>query len=145
MKLLRFGRPGKEKPGLLDDSGTIRDISRLVGDISGETLLPENLEKLRNTDTLLLPEVNDESRLGPCIGKIGKFICIGLNYSDHAEETGLTVPPEPIIFAKFNFPVSLSGIKGNNNIIIWSADCAVEFGKNYRFRWYSPTCFFCMI
>ena len=102
MKLLRFGSPGKEKPGLLDDSGTIRDISRLVGDISGETLLPENLEKLRNTDTSSLPEVNDETRLGTCIGKIGKFICIGLNYSDHAEETGDTVPPEPIIFAKFN-------------------------------------------
>ena len=102
MKLLRFGSPGKEKPGLLDDSGTIRDLSGLVGDISEETLIPEYLEKLRNTDTSSLPEVNDEPRLGPCIGKIGKFICIGLNYSDHAEETGGTVPPEPIIFAKFN-------------------------------------------
>ena len=102
MKLLRYGSPGKEKPGLIDDSGTIRDLSGLVDDISEENILPENLENLRNADTSSLPEVKDEPRLGPCIGKIGKFISIGLNYSDHAEETGLTVPPEPIIFAKFN-------------------------------------------
>ena len=84
MKLLRFGDPGKEKPGLLDNSGTIRDLSGLVDDISEETLLPENLEKIHNTNISSLPEVNDDPRLGPCVGKIGKFICIGLNYSDHA-------------------------------------------------------------
>ena len=137
MKLLRFGSPGKEKPGLLDDSGTIRDLSGLVGDISEETLLPENLEKLRNTDTSSLPEVNDESRLGPCIGKIGKFICIGLNYSDHAEETGGTVPPEPIIFAKFN-----SAICGpNDNVVIprnstktdWEVELGVVIGKPAKY------------
>ena len=113
MKLLRFGNPGKEKPGLLDDSGTIRDLSGLVEDISDETLLPENLEKLRKNDTSTLPEVKDEPRLGPCIGSIGKFICIGLNYSDHAEETGQTVPPEPVIFAKFN-----SAICGPNDDVV---------------------------
>ena len=137
MKLLRFGSPGKEKPGLLDDSGTIRDLSGLVDDISEETLLPENLEKLRNIDTLSLPEVNDESRLGPCIGKIGKFICIGLNYSDHAEETGGTVPPEPIIFAKFN-----SAICGpNDNVVIprnstktdWEVELGVVIGKPAKY------------
>ena len=137
MKLLRFGSPGKEKPGLLDDSGTLRELSGLVGDISGETLLPENLEKLRNTDTLLLPEVNDESRLGPCIGKIGKFICIGLNYSDHAEETGGTVPPEPIIFAKFN-----SAISGPNDDVViprnstktdWEVELGVVIGKPAKY------------
>jgi 2-keto-4-pentenoate hydratase/2-oxohepta-3-ene-1,7-dioic acid hydratase in catechol pathway len=137
MKLLRFGSPGKEKPGLLDDSGTIRDLSGLVGDISEETLLPENLEKLRNTDTSSLPEVNDEPRLGPCIGKIGKFICIGLNYSDHAEETGGTVPPEPIIFAKFN-----SAICGpNDNVVIprnstktdWEVELGVVIGKPAKY------------
>ena len=137
MKLLRFGSPGKEKPGLLDDSGTIRDLSGLVGDISEETLLPENLEKLRNTDTSSLPEVNDEPRLGPCIGKIGKFICIGLNYSDHAEETGGTVPPEPIIFAKFN-----SAICGPNDDVViprnstktdWEVELGVVIGKPAKY------------
>ena len=137
MKLLRFGSPGKEKPGLLDDTGTLRDLSRLVGDISEETLLPENLEKLRNTDTSSLPEVNDEPRLGPCIGKIGKFICIGLNYSDHAEETGGTVPPEPIIFAKFN-----SAICGPNDDVViprnstktdWEVELGVVIGKPAKY------------
>ena len=137
MKLLRFGIPGKEKPGLLDDSGTLRDLSGLVGDISEENLLPENLEKLRNTDTSSLPEVNDEPRLGPCIGKIGKFICIGLNYSDHAEETGGTVPPEPIIFAKFN-----SAICGPNDDVViprnstktdWEVELGVVIGKPAKY------------
>ena len=137
MKLLRFGSPGKEKPGLLDDSGTIRDLSGLVGDNSEDTLLPENLEKLRNTDTSSLPEVNDEPRLGPCIGKIGKFICIGLNYSDHAEETGGTVPPEPIIFAKFN-----SAICGPNDDVViprnstktdWEVELGVVIGKPAKY------------
>ena len=137
MKLLRFGSPGKEKPGLLDNSGTIRDLSGLVEDNSEETLLPENLEKLRNTDTSLLPEVNDEPRLGPCIGKIGKFICIGLNYSDHAEETGGTVPPEPIIFAKFN-----SAICGPNDDVViprnstktdWEVELGVVIGKPAKY------------
>ena len=137
MKLLRFGSPGKEKPGLLDNSGTLRDLSGLVGDISEETLLPENLEKLRNTDTSSLPEVNDEPRLGPCISKIGKFICIGLNYSDHAEETGGTVPPEPIIFAKFN-----SAICGPNDDVViprnstktdWEVELGVVIGKPAKY------------
>ena len=137
MKLLRFGSPVKEKPGLLDDSGTIRDLSGLVGDISAETLLPENLEKLRNTATSSLPEVNDEPRLGPCVGKIGKFICIGLNYSDHAEETGGTVPPEPIIFAKFN-----SAICGPNDDVViprnstktdWEVELGVVIGKPAKY------------
>ena len=137
MKLLRFGSPGKEKPGLLDDSGNIRDLTGLVVDISEETLLPENLEKLHNTDISSLPEVNGDPRLGPCIGKIGKFICIGLNYSDHAEETGGTVPPEPIIFAKFN-----SAICGpNDNVVIprnstqtdWEVELGVVIGKSAKY------------
>ena len=137
MKLLRFRSTGKEKPGLLDDSGTIRDLSGLVGDISEETLLPENLEKLRNTDISSLPEVNDAPRLGPCIGKIGKFICIGLNYSDHAEETGGTVPPEPIIFTKFN-----SAICGPNDDVViprnstktdWEVELGVVIGNPAKY------------
>jgi len=137
MKLLRFGSPGKEKPGLVDDSGAIRDLSGMVEDISKETLLPGNLEKLRNTDTSSLPEVNEDSRLGPCIGNIGKFICIGLNYSDHAEETGGTVPPEPIIFAKFS-----SAICGPNDDIViprnstktdWEVELGVVIGKPAKY------------
>ena len=137
MKLLRYGSPGKEKPGLIDDSGTIRDLSGLVDDISEENLLPENLENLRNADTSSLPEVKDEPRLGPCIGKIGKFICIGLNYSDHAEETGGTVPPEPIIFAKFN-----SAICGPNDDVViprnstktdWEVELGVVIGKPAKY------------
>ena len=137
MKLLRYGSPGKEKPGLIDESGTTRDLSGLVNDISEETLLPENLDNLRNTDTSSLPEVKDEPRLGPCIGKIGKFICIGLNYSDHAEETGGTVPPEPIIFAKFN-----SAICGPNDDVViprnstktdWEVELGVVIGKPAKY------------
>ena len=137
MKLLRYGSPGKEKPGLIDDSGTIRDLSGLVDDISEENILPENLENLRNADTSSLPEVKDEPRLGPCIGKIGKFICIGLNYSDHAEETGGTVPPEPIIFAKFN-----SAICGPNDDVViprnstktdWEVELGVVIGKPAKY------------
>ncbi len=137
MKLLRYGSPGKEKPGLIDDSGTIRDLSGLVDDISEENLLPENLENLRNADTSSFPEVKDEPRLGPCIGKIGKFICIGLNYSDHAEETGGTVPPEPIIFAKFN-----SAICGPNDDVViprnstktdWEVELGVVIGKPAKY------------
>ena len=137
MKLLRFGSPGKEKPGLIDDSGTIRDLSGLVEDISDETLLPENLEKLRKNNASTLPEVNDEPRLGPCIGNIGKFICIGLNYSDHAEETGHTVPPEPVIFAKFN-----SAICGPNDDVViprnssktdWEVELGIVIGKEAKY------------
>ena len=137
MKLLRFGSPGKEKPGLLDDFGTLRDLSGLVEDISDENLLPENLEKLRKNDTSTLPEVKDEPRLGPCIGNIGKFICIGLNYSDHAEETGQTVPPEPVIFAKFN-----SAICGPNDDVViprnstktdWEVELGVVIGKPAKY------------
>ena len=137
MKLLRFGDPGKEKPGLLDDFGAIRDLTGLVDDISKETLLPENLEKLRKNDTSTLPEVKDEPRLGPCIGNIGKFICIGLNYSDHAEETGQTVPPEPVIFAKFN-----SAICGPNDDVViprnstktdWEVELGVVIGKPAKY------------
>ena len=100
MKLVRYGNPGEEKPGILDSSETIRDLSGLVDDIASETLLPEKLELLRNTDPASLPVVQGSPRFGPCVGRIGKFICIGLNYSDHAEETGAKVPPEPIIFTK---------------------------------------------
>ena len=100
MKLLRYGPPGQEKPGLLDASGILRDLSSMVGDISGDTLSDAGLDRLRALDTSTLPAVGGAPRLGPCVTGVGKFICIGLNYADHAAESGSEVPPEPVIFMK---------------------------------------------
>ena len=99
MKLLRYGPKGQEKPGLLDQAGKIRDLSAHIADIAGETLSDEVLRRLADLDPSKLPEVAPQ-RLGACVGQVGKFLCIGLNYSDHAAEAGMEVPPEPILFAK---------------------------------------------
>jgi len=143
MKLLRYemsasgASGGNEKPGMLDDAGVLRDLSGVVNDIAGETLLPENIERLRNTDPATLPEVEGNPRLGPCVGQIGKFICIGLNYSDHAKESGLSVPPEPIIFTKYT-----SAICGANDDVIiprnsvktdWEVELGVVIGKPAKY------------
>lgn len=116
MKLLRYGPPGAEKPGLLDSEGHVRDLSGVVADISGDVLRPEGLAALRNLDLSSLPRVEgtpqDDLRLGPCVGGIGKFICIGLNYADHAAESGMPIPEEPIIFNKWT-----SAICGPNDPI----------------------------
>jgi 2,4-didehydro-3-deoxy-L-rhamnonate hydrolase len=85
MKLLRFGKPGAEKPGLLDSGGQVRDLSAVLTDIAGSSLLPESLDKVRGINPAMLPLVSVSPRIGPCVGSVGKFICIGLNYSDHAE------------------------------------------------------------
>lgn len=100
MKLVRFGEVGAEKPGLIDAVGRIRDLSGHVGDIAGTALLPDSLARLAAIDPETLPLVTEGTRIGPCVGQVGKFLCIGLNFSDHAAETGATVPPEPIIFTK---------------------------------------------
>lgn len=100
MKLLRYGSWGQEKPGVLDAQGTIRDLSGVVRDIAAETLLPSGLERLQKLDITRLPAVTGQNRIGACVGSVGKFICIGLNYSDHAAESGMTVPAEPVIFMK---------------------------------------------
>ncbi len=100
MKLLRYGPAGEEKPGLLDSTGAIRDLSGVVPDISRSTLLPDSLDRLRQIDPATLPRVAGTPRLGPCVGQVGKFICVGLNYSDHAAESNMPVPAEPIIFMK---------------------------------------------
>jgi len=100
MKLVRYGEAGREKPGLVDDEGAIRDLSAHVKDVAGETLDPVRLAELEQIDPISLPKIEGSPRLGPCVAGTGKFICIGLNYSDHAAETGATVPPEPIIFMK---------------------------------------------
>ncbi|MBP6797345.1 MAG: ureidoglycolate lyase [Luteimonas sp.] len=101
MKLLRYGPRGAEKPGLLDAQGVLRDLSAVVDDIAGDALAPEGLRRLRALDTAALPAVAGAPRIGPCVGRVGKFVCIGLNYSDHAAETGAQVPAEPVVFNKW--------------------------------------------
>jgi 2,4-diketo-3-deoxy-L-fuconate hydrolase len=112
MKLARYGAPGSERPALVDTEGRVRDLSGIVGDIAGATLGPDTLARLARVDPDTLPLVEGDPRLGPCVGGIGKFLCIGLNYSDHAAETGATVPPEPVLFTK-----ATSAIVGPNDTV----------------------------
>ncbi|MDA0575141.1 ureidoglycolate lyase [Burkholderia gladioli] len=105
MKLLRYGPVGQEKPGLLDAGGRIRDLSAVIPDLAGEALSDAALERLRALDPASLPLVPGEPRIGACVGQIGKFVCIGLNYADHAAESGLPVPSEPVVFAKWTSAV----------------------------------------
>jgi len=137
MKLLRYGNPGAEKPGLLDSNGAIRDLSSVVPDIAGDTLLPGSLAKLRKVDPASLAKVNGAPRIGPCVGRVGKFICIGLNYSDHAAESGMAIPAEPIVFMK-----ATSCIVGpNDNIELprgsqktdWEVELGVVIGKPAKY------------
>src|SRR5450755_3722368 len=100
MKLLRYGSLGHEKPGLLAADGEMRDLSAIIPDLAGEALLPESIEKLGNADISRLPIVRGRPRIGPCVGSVGKFVCIGLNYSDHAADAGMAMPAEPVIFMK---------------------------------------------
>jgi len=100
MRLCRYGKPGQERPGLVDADNRIRDLSGLIADISGPTLAPEALARIATTGVADLPRVDGSPRLGPCVGQVGKFICIGLNYSDHAREAGMEIPAEPVIFMK---------------------------------------------
>ena len=137
MKLLRFGEPGAEKPGLMDDSGTIRDLSGIVPDIGGAVLSDAGLEAIRQADPAALPAVDASVRLGPCVAGTGKFICIGLNYADHAAESGLEVPPEPVVFMK-----ATSAICGPNDPIViprgsektdWEVELAVIIGTRAKY------------
>ena len=100
MKLVRCGAAGREKPGIIDADGRIRDLSKVVPDIAGEALSPKVLAKIRKTPIGKLPLVRGKPRIGPCVGKVGNFIAIGLNYADHAAEAGAPIPKEPIIFNK---------------------------------------------
>jgi 2-keto-4-pentenoate hydratase/2-oxohepta-3-ene-1,7-dioic acid hydratase in catechol pathway len=133
MKLLRYGLPGQEKPGILTADGEIRDLSRTISDVAGESLLPESIETLRKTEISLLPIVPKQPRIGPCVGSVGKFVCIGLNYSDHAKEAGMALPVEPVIFMK-----ATSSICGpDDNVVIprgstkmdWEVELGVVIGK----------------
>lgn len=137
MKLLRFGPAGAEKPGILEPGGTIRDLSGIVADISGGTLSDEGLARIAATDPGTLPEVPQDTRLGPCVSGTGKFICIGLNYADHAAESGMKVPSEPVMFMK-----ATSAICGPNDPIIiprgsektdWEVELAVIIGKRAKY------------
>ncbi len=137
MKLLRYGNPGQEKPGMLDDNGTIRDLAGVVDDIGGASLLPEGLEKLKKLDSNSLPAVEGSPRLGSCVSVIGIFFCIGLIYSDHAVETGAKVPPEPIIFSK-----ATSAVCGPDDDIViprnsvktdWEVELGVVIGKPAKY------------
>jgi 2-keto-4-pentenoate hydratase/2-oxohepta-3-ene-1,7-dioic acid hydratase in catechol pathway len=137
MKLLRYGPPGEEKPGLLDADGNLRDLSGHVADISGDTLLPASLARLKALDVTSLPRVEGNPRLGPCVGGTRKFICIGLNYSDHAAETGAAIPPEPIVFMK-----AVSAIVGPGDAIEiprnslktdWEVELGVVIGKPAKY------------
>jgi 2-keto-4-pentenoate hydratase/2-oxohepta-3-ene-1,7-dioic acid hydratase in catechol pathway len=106
--------PGEEKPGVLDADGKIRDLSGMIPDLAGESLFPASIEKLRNNDISLLPKVAGQPRIGPCVGSVGKFVCIGLNYSDHAAEAGMAVPTELVVFMK-----ATSSICGpNDNVVV---------------------------
>ncbi|WP_028944858.1 ureidoglycolate lyase [Pseudomonas vranovensis] len=137
MKLLRYGDKGAEKPGLLDADQHIRDLSGVITDIAGVALAPESLARLAGLDPHSLPRVPGDPRIGPCVGNIGKFVCIGLNYADHAAEAGMPVPAEPIIFNKWT-----SAICGpNDNVEIprgsrktdWEVELGVVIGKGGRY------------
>jgi 2-keto-4-pentenoate hydratase/2-oxohepta-3-ene-1,7-dioic acid hydratase in catechol pathway len=128
MKLVRFGAPGREKPGILDAQGRVRDLSKVVPDITGAVLSPSGLTKLRKLKPEKLPLVRGTPRLGSCVGKVGNFIAIGLNYSDHAAEAGMAIPKEPIIFNKA--PSCVCGPNDNTMIPKGSTklDYEVELG-----------------
>lgn len=137
MKLIRYGLPHQEKPGILDSDGQIRDLSETVPDITGEYLSPATLACLRNIDLAKLPLVPGKPRFGPCVGRVGKFVCIGLNYSDHAAEAGMKVPSEPVIFMK-----ATSAICGPNDDIViprggtktdWEVELGVVIGTPAKY------------
>lgn len=135
MKLVRYGAEGQEKAGLIDENGQLRDLSAIVADIDGQALA--RLEELKRLEQSALPFVEGNPRLGACVGKVGKFICIGLNYSDHAAETGATVPAEPVVFNKWT-----SAICGPNDDVWiprgsektdWEVELGVVIGKTGKY------------
>lgn len=137
MKLLRFGEPGRERPGLVDQSGSLRDLSGIVDDIAGDVLGDAGLDMLRRIDPGTLPLVGGSPRIGACVGRTGKFICVGLNYADHARETGKEPPAEPILFMK-----ATSAICGPDDDIEipegssktdWEVELGVVIGKRAKY------------
>lgn len=137
MKLLRIGEPGQEKPAVLDTNGTLRDLSAHIDDISGDALSDAGLDALRALNLSDLPELPADSRIGPCVGHVGKIVCVGLNFSDHAAEAGMPVPEEPIIFLK----ASTSICGPNDDVLIprgsqktdWEVELGVVIGTMARY------------
>jgi ureidoglycolate lyase len=137
MKLIRHGSPGEERPGLIDAAGRMRDLSEIIPDIAGEVLDPDYLEKLAVLDAEVLPLIPAGTRIGACVGRVGKFICVGLNYADHAAESGMEVPSEPVLFFK-----ATSAICGPNDDVIiprgsaktdWEVELGVVIGREARY------------
>ena len=137
MKLLRYGPVGQEKPGILDNDGNVRDLSAHVDDIGGDVLTPDGLAKIAALNVAELNRVDSDPRIGTCVSDIGKFMCIGLNYSDHAAETNMPIPEEPILFAKFN-----SAISGPNDDVImprgstkmdWEVELGIVIGSKAKY------------
>jgi 2,4-didehydro-3-deoxy-L-rhamnonate hydrolase len=137
MKLVRYGPPGREKPGLIDDEGTLRDLSRKVKDIDGESISPTSLVALRKVNVARLPVVKGRPRLGPCVGSVGKFVAIGLNFVDHAKETGSPIPENPIVFFKAN--TCISGpydpimLPKDSTSTDWEVELAIVIGRRARY------------
>ncbi len=134
MKLLRYGLPGQERPGILDSDGNVRDLSGVIPDVNGVALSDESLKKIAVLDINSLPLVADPVRFGACVNNVGKFICIGLNYADHAAESGVAVPSEPVVFMK-----ATSAITGPNDNVIkprnstkldWEVELGIVMGKH---------------
>jgi 2-keto-4-pentenoate hydratase/2-oxohepta-3-ene-1,7-dioic acid hydratase in catechol pathway len=137
VKLLRFGLPGRERPGILDANGRIRSLEGVIPDLAGEAISPTGLEILRALDPARLPIVEGPVRLGPCVAGVGKFICIGLNYADHAAETGAQVPSEPVMFMK-----ATSAISGPDDDVViprgstktdWEVELGVVIGSRAKY------------
>ena len=136
MKLIRYGQAGHEKPGLIDEDGAIRDVSAVVDDIAGEVLTERGLSRLRALEPSALPKVGGEPRYGAPVGRIGKFICVGLNFTDHAAESGMAVPEQPVIFMKATTAI----VGANDDVVIprgaektdWEVELGVVIGDTAR-------------
>ena len=137
MKLLRYGEPGRERPGMLDTAGNIRDLGGEIADLSPETVTTDVLDRLRGIDPRSLPKVEGDPRIGPCVARPGKFICVGLNYSDHAAESGMPVPETPVLFMK-----ATSALSGPNDPIIvprgatktdWEVELGIVIGRHAKY------------
>lgn len=137
MKLLRIGKKGQERPALLDNHGQLRDLSAVVTDIAGATLSPQSIARLQEIDPSTLPLVEGSPRIGACVGQVGKFICIGLNYADHAAETGAAIPAEPVVFSKWTSaivgPDDDIEIPRNSRKTDWEVELGVVIGKGGRY------------
>lgn len=137
MKLLRYGPKGQEKPGLIDGEGRIRDLSGVIADIDGTTVSSEGLARLRALDPASLPAVPGKPRLGACVGRVGKLVAIGLNYSDHAAESGMQVPPEPVVFMKatsaLNGPDDDVEMPRESKELDWEVELAFVIGRHAKY------------